>query len=273
MTSSETFQVPLETAEIYERRFVPALFADWAGLLVDAADPQPGDTVLDVACGTGIVARTAASRTPRSRVTGVDLNEAMLAVARRVAPELDWRLGDVAALPFPDGAFDVVLCQMALMFFPDRVAALREMARVAGDRATVGLVVPAALEDQPAYGPFVDVAARHAGPEAAALLGAYWACGDLEELTGWCATAGLDVVAVHTRSTVAGFASPDDLVATEVEGSPLAARIDAGVYERIRVDAARVLEAFVDRAGRFAPPLVGHVVIARPGARRPDRRP
>jgi ubiquinone/menaquinone biosynthesis C-methylase UbiE len=49
---------------------------------------------------------------------GVDLNEAMLTVARRVRPDLEWQQGDVAALPFPDGSFDVVLCQMALMFFP-----------------------------------------------------------------------------------------------------------------------------------------------------------
>ncbi len=264
MTTQETFQIPLETAETYERRFVPALFTDWARMLVDAVDPSPGQTLLDVACGTGIVARTAVDRMGGAGVTGVDLNHAMLTVAARVEPRVDWRQGDVGALPFPDGAFDIVTCQMAMMFFPDRVSALREMRRVAVADATVGVVVPAALDDQPAYRVFVDVAARHVGPSALALLGAYWACGDVDELTGWFRAAGLVDIAVRTHSAVAGFASAEDLVVTEVEGSPLAERLDAETYGRIRTESAAELARFVDDAGVFAPPLVGHIVTARP---------
>jgi ubiquinone/menaquinone biosynthesis C-methylase UbiE len=145
---SESFQIPLEAAEVYESAFVPGFFAQWAPLLCDAAGVGPGDEVLDVACGTGIVARTAAERVvPSGRVVGVDLNEAMLAVARRVGPGIEWRQGDVSALPFLDAAFDRVLCQMALMFFPDRVGALREMARVAHPGATAAVVVPTAARD------------------------------------------------------------------------------------------------------------------------------
>ena len=126
---------------------MPAIFAEWAPLLVDTGRVEPGQSVLDVACGTGIVARTAADRLAGTgRVVGLDLNAAMLAVARRVRPDLEWRQGDVAALPFPHGAFDRVLCQMALMFFPDRAAALREMARVAAPGGVVAVCVPAALD-------------------------------------------------------------------------------------------------------------------------------
>ena len=140
---SESFQIPIEAAELYEEAFVPGFFAQWAPLLCDAADVGPGQEVLDVACGTGIVARTAAGRVaPAGRVVGVDLNEAMLTVARRVAPDLDWREGDAAALPFPDGGFDRVLCQMALMFFPDRAGALREMGRVARPGGAVARAGP-----------------------------------------------------------------------------------------------------------------------------------
>ena len=125
MTTTEDFQVSHEAAEQYEARFVPAIFAEWAPLLADITGVGPGQAVLDVACGTGIVARTVADRvTGSGRVVGVDLNGGMLAVARRVRPDIDWRQADVADLPFPDGSFDVVLCQMALMFFPDRVGAL-----------------------------------------------------------------------------------------------------------------------------------------------------
>src|SRR5688572_12798384 len=120
MSSPETFQIPLEAAEIYESRFVPALFADWAAHVVEMGDLSAGQSVLDVACGTGIVARIATGRVgPGGRVVGVDLNEAMLTVAARVCPGVDLRQADVTSLPFENGTFDAVLCQMALMFFPD----------------------------------------------------------------------------------------------------------------------------------------------------------
>ena len=102
MTDSvETFQLSVEAAEEYESRFVPALFAEWAPHLVEAAGVAPGQVVLDVACGTGVVARTAADRMGgQGRVVGLDLNEGMLAVAGRLRPDLEWRKGDAADLPF-----------------------------------------------------------------------------------------------------------------------------------------------------------------------------
>ena len=110
----------------------------------------------------------------------------------------------MAALPFADGTFDTVLCQMALMFFVDRPAALREMARVATDDGTVAVIVPGALEAQAAFKPFVELGARIAGPEAMSLLTTYFVCGDLGELTALFASAGLRVtvsrkVAARTR--------------------------------------------------------------------------
>src|SRR5262249_27971771 len=101
MSTQETFQLTAEMAEAYEANFVPAFFAQWAPRLLDAVGVSPGDRVLDVACGTGIVARTAADLVaPTGSVVGVDLSEAMLAVAGRIRPGLRWVHGDVAALPF-----------------------------------------------------------------------------------------------------------------------------------------------------------------------------
>ena len=100
--ASETFRLSAAAAEMYEAQFVPALFAEWAPRLIDLAGIAPGQAVLDVACGTGILARTVADvQRGQGRVVGVDLNEAMLGVARRVRPEIDWRQGDAARLPFP----------------------------------------------------------------------------------------------------------------------------------------------------------------------------
>src|SRR5262245_26132721 len=101
--SVETFQIPLEIAERYEARFVPRLFRVWAPHLIEAAGVVPGQAVLDVACGTGIVARTVAARIQgRGRVAGVDLNRNMLAVAARHEEDVEWREGDAQDLPFDD---------------------------------------------------------------------------------------------------------------------------------------------------------------------------
>ena len=131
MSDQDAWQLAHDAAVAYEKDFVPAIFAQWPPVLAEVAGMKPGDRVLDVACGTGILARDAADRVGSTgRVTGFDLNEAMLAVARRLRAEINWRQGDAGKLPFEDGAFDVVVSQFALMFFPDQVAALREMWRV-----------------------------------------------------------------------------------------------------------------------------------------------
>ncbi|MGY1616264.1 methyltransferase domain-containing protein [Geodermatophilus sp. SYSU D00691] len=261
--STETFQIPAEAAELYEARFVPAIFAEWAPLLAHAAGVRPGQAVLDVACGTGVVARAVADLVgTEGRVVGLDLNPAMLDVARRVRPDLEWRQGDAADLPFADGGFDVVLCQMALMFFPDRAAALGEMARVVRPGGVVGVCVPAALDDQPAYGPFVEMAVDVAGPAARSLLGSYWSCGDAGELVRWFAAAGLPAATVTTRVGTAAFGSPEELAATEVDGSPLRARIGADQHARILQRSRAVLAPFTGPSGRVAAPLRCHLVVA-----------
>ena len=98
----ESFQIPIEAAEFYESAFVPAFFAQWAPILCTAAGVSPGQRVLDVACGTGIGARTAADLVaPEGTVVGVDLNEAMLTVARRIRPDIDFRKATPTPSPSP----------------------------------------------------------------------------------------------------------------------------------------------------------------------------
>lgn len=269
-TASETFRLSAAAAEMYESQFVPALFAEWAPRLTELAGVEPGQAVLDVACGTGIVARTVADvQRGRGRIVGLDLNEAMLGVARRVRPELEWHQGDAAHLPFPDGSFDVALCQMALMFFPDRAQVLREMARVVTARGTVAFSVPSRLESQPAYAPFVGMAARHAGPEAARLLGTYFASGDLDELGRLVEAAGLHIATTRTHLGTVKCPSVDAFVATEVESTPLRERISDEVYARIRAEARELLRPFTRPGGAAEIPLEGHVIATRKRTRAP----
>ena len=258
--SAETFQIPIEAAELYESAFVPAFFAQWAATLCSAAGVAPERRMLDVACGTGIVTRIAADL--GATVTGVDLNEAMLTVARRVRPELEWRQGNAQDLPFDDESFDVVVSQMALMFFPDPAAALAEMARVVVPGGTVAVLVPGALEHQAAFAPFVDMAARHAGPEAVDLLTTYFRCGDLDALAGQLAAAGPTVTAHRTVDGTYRAPSVDAFVTTEVESTPLVERLSAETYQHIRDEARAVLAPFTAPDGSVAAPFESNLVVA-----------
>jgi len=186
----------------------------------------------------------------------------MLTVARRACPDIEFHLGDVAALPFPDQRFDAALCQMALMFFPDRVGALREMARVTAADGTVAVAVPGELGGQAAFAPFVEMAARHAGADALALLATYFACGELDQLTGLFEPAGLRVSSAATHVGIYRAPSVDAFVTTEVESSPLLERISAEVYARIRADAHDVLAPFTTSDGRVEAPFECNVVAA-----------
>ncbi len=155
-------------AENYQRWFVPSIATPVSTVLLRAADLKPGERVLDVACGTGVVTRLAAERVgPEGAVTGVDIAPDMIEVARSVpaagAPAIDWRIADAAALPLADGAFDVVLCQMGLMFMEDRATALAEMRRVLAPGGRVVVVTPGAI--QPTFEIMESAIVEHISPE------------------------------------------------------------------------------------------------------------
>ncbi len=133
--------------EEYERRLAPAVFEPWAEVLLDAVAIAPGSRVLDVASGTGVVARAAARRAGGDgHVTASDVSPAMLAHAGGIAAAsgaapIEYREASADALPFADGSFDVVVCQQGLQFFPARAAALGEMRRVLRPGGVVGVAV------------------------------------------------------------------------------------------------------------------------------------
>ncbi|MGH3647148.1 MAG: class I SAM-dependent methyltransferase [Micromonosporaceae bacterium] len=201
-------------------------------------------------------------------VVGLDLNQAMLDVAARVRPDLDWRRGDGAALPFGDASFDLVLCQAALMFFPDRVQALREMARVVRPDGRVAVLVPGRLESGGAYPRLYEVVRRHAGQDALDMLSAYFVLGDLDQLTALCEGAGLRVTETRTRLGAVRRGSIDEFVAAEVYSTPLGERLAADVYQRILAESREALAEYADGAGA-AIPIESHTVLTRPaGGRR-----
>lgn len=154
--------------EIYEQALVEPLFRPWAGPLLEDAGLRPGDRVLDVACGTGIVARSAAAKLAHgAQFVGVDAAAPMIEVARRAAPRIDWRVGDAAALPLQAGEqFDVVVCQQGMQFFADRAAAAREMRRALAPGGRLAASTWRPDEELPVLLELRHIAERHLGPLA-----------------------------------------------------------------------------------------------------------
>lgn len=128
----------------------PITNQDALKMIVEAARPGPADTVLDVACGGGIVVCGFAAQVRHA--TGIDMTPAMLEQARQLATaqgltNVDWRQGDVSALPYDDGSFTIVVTRFAFHHFTDPLAVLREMVRVCARHGRVVVVDTCASED------------------------------------------------------------------------------------------------------------------------------
>jgi hypothetical protein len=187
----------------------------------------------------------------------------MLTVAGRVRPDIDWRQRRRHRSPVRRRVVNAALCQMALMFFPDRARALAEMRRVVQVGGTVAIDVPGRLDAQAAFAPFVSMAGGHAGRDAMSLLSAYFACGDLDELAHLVGSAGLDVTHARTHVGTYRASSVDAFVTTEVESTPLLERISDDVYQGIRADAHDVLAPFTTTDGNVEAPFETNIVAAR----------
>ncbi len=231
-------QVLDAAAAVYEEFFVPALFGQWVEPMLDAAGVMAGDSVLDVGCGTGIVARSARQRVgPTGTVIGVDPNEGMLDVAAHHGPEIDWRTGTAEELPCSDDLVDATTCQFAAMFFEDRALAIEEMIRVTRSGGRVAIATWAGVGRSPGYAAMVELLTRHVGDWAAEALSAPFTIGTEEALLRVIGH-DRDGISLTTRPGVARFASIDDWLYTDIRGWTLADRIDDATYADL-LDAAR----------------------------------
>jgi SAM-dependent methyltransferase len=195
-------------------------------------------------------------------VTGLDINPGMLAVAWSLEPSIDCQQGDAEKLPFPDSTFDVVVSQFALMFFPDRVAALREMWRVLAPRGRLAVAVCGPISRAPGYAALARILRREVSAEAAAMVEGYFALGEEAELERLCAAAGIRNVRTLLREGWARFASTDELNRIEIKGSPLAGLLDAAQYAKVLTAARRELADYLDAQGRVAMRLDATIVTA-----------
>jgi ubiquinone/menaquinone biosynthesis C-methylase UbiE len=242
MNQQGQWQVADSAADVYERELVPAVFAQWAPLLIELACPDKGNRVLDLACGTGIVARAAAARVgPTGAVVGVDLNPGMLEVAAGVASgqrqdeaTMEWREASADRLPFQNAFFNVVYCQLGLQFFVDRATALREVHRVLVAGGKVALMVWRGMHESPGFAALAEALERHVGQAAASIMRAPFGLSDADELTALVRNASFQEVRVQQRTGMVRFPSVEKFVSSYIAGSPL-----AGPVSQVD-DAARV---------------------------------
>jgi SAM-dependent methyltransferase len=263
MTECESWQVSGDAAEVYEQYFVPAIFGQWARRVVDAAQVRSGDRVLDIGCGTGVLARAAAEQVAaESQVTGLDLNQGMLAVARRLQPQVDWRQGDARTLPFADASYDVVMSQFALMYFSDRIAALKEMVRVLRPGGRLAIAVWGPFENAGGYVILTEIARRKCGQAAANVLAAPFVLGDAETVRTLFLEAGINEVVIVLRDGTIKFPTIETSVEAEVKGSPLEPLLDEESYQGLMQEAVEKLQQFRTSSGEVVMPMDAFIVTA-----------
>lgn len=252
--------------EIYEQHSVPAILSRWAPELMGLAGLRAGEHVLDVACGTGIVARQLPDRVgSRGRVVGLDLWLGALALARAVArgAHIRWMRGDATKIPIAGGLFDAVICQQGLQFFPDKQAALHEMRRVLVRDGRLVLSVWRSIEQTPGFCVLQEALARRIGPELATL--SPFGLGDGEAIRSLVTNAGFRDVRVRVEVKLSRWQSADHFVRNILGLSPaimeaLAVQGEGGL-DAVVAEVAGKTKSYLDDEG-WATPQAANLITA-----------
>lgn len=211
-------------AENYQRYFVPAIATPVPADLLRTADLQPEERVLDVACGTGLIARLAAEQVgPRGSVTGIDVAPDMIDVAESTpspaGPRIEWQVGDATSLPLPGDSYDVVLCQMGLMFMEDRPAALAEMRRVLAPGGRLVVNTPGRIHRT--FELMEQAIVDHISPELGGFVRAVFSMHDPDAVATLLREAGLDDVSSTVSTATFQLPSPAEFLWQYINLTPM----------------------------------------------------
>jgi len=241
------WQMNTNGPETYERIIVRTWMIDWTPELINAGCIGSDTRVLDVACGTGIVARmTSGLIGPGGRFVGIDLNEGMLKIARRLASEngitCELYHGDVKQMPFSSKEFDIVICQQGLQFFPDRAAALQEMRRVLAPEGTLVLSVWGRAEKSPHVIAICEAFSEYLGEDSTNMFKIACSLSDPQILQKIVEDAGFSNIQIRSGVKIATHPSITEFLPAYFSIFPLAAHISA-MPEEERIQMFRSIEA------------------------------
>lgn len=256
----------VEAGRGYESLFVPALFEPWTKHLVEGAGIQQGSHVLDIACGTGVLARRALARVgTNGRVVGIDPAPGMLAAAREIEPAIDWILCSAEALDVDDASFDSVVSQFGMMFFEDKRKAADEMFRALRPGGSLAIAVWRSVEHNPAYAEVISILEEHVGMAAADALRLPYGLGDADAVTRVLADSGFIEISVEAKTEHAEFASTRQMVEAELRGwLPLFdILLDEDKINEVVLEADKTLGKYAGPSGHVVFPTSAHVFLAR----------
>jgi ubiquinone/menaquinone biosynthesis C-methylase UbiE len=246
----------INPAENYERFFVRWIGAPVAERFIEHAAPREGDRVLDVACGTGVVTRLLADRVGKhGSVAGLDINPAMLAMARAVAgPQrsIAWHESSAESMSLSDGSFDLVTCGMGLQFFANKLAALREMRRVLAKDGRLAVDVPGPVP--PVFGVIADALGRHIDRDLAGFCHIVFSLHEADELRELATAAGFTDPHVVSETLRLSVPPPAEFLWGYFACTPFAATIAAADPSRrtaLEREVVEGLQPFVGANGEL----------------------
>lgn len=263
MEETQKGQVTKSAADVYEEFYIPAIFQEWVERVSNAAKIEPGQHVLDIACGTGVLSRGIAERVqPDGSVIGLDLNEGMLDVAKRKSPEIEWHLGSAESLPFANESFDAVASQFGLMSFENPVASLNEMWRVTKPGGNLAVAVWDDLDHMPGYAAMASLLRRLFGDGVMESFEAPFVLGNMDTLNSLVTESDIQDTQINTVAGSIHFPSIDAWVYTDIKGWTLADALDDEQFEKLRTEASEELSRFVQNDGSVFFPSSAHIVTA-----------
>ena len=249
MSTIDEMGLTPEAAAGYEQFFVPAMFDQWPPKIIAIAGISDGDHVLEVGCGTGVFAREAVKHVgPNGHLVGLDLSESMLGVAREICPKVEFRQGNVMALPYDDNSFDIVVSSFILMFAPEPAIAVQEMMRVLKPKGKLVVAVWEALKQNPVYSGLCEIARERIDETASSSLAWPFALGDEGRLTQIFNTAGVDEVTIQEYDGRAKFDSLESFVTTEIKAWVLADSVDDESLANVVRDSKHRFASYCDPA-------------------------
>ena len=261
MGDSKTGQVSEDAAKIYEKVYLPALFQEWCPLAIQAANVKAGDAVVDVACGTGVLAIAVSGHVgPKGKTIGVDINEGMLNIARSKLSSVEWLNAPAEELPFTDDYFNCVVSQFGLMYFKNREAAIREMMRVLQPSGTIAVIVWDKLDNNPGLAAEESLWQKVLGGEAEEPP---HGLGDKEVLENLFRASGVNDIQINTYEGTARFDSIESWIHAGAKGWTEDDALNDDELKLLLDTAEKELTDFRTIQGTVAFPISAHIVTAK----------